>query len=90
LAARFPCFCLRRGRLCCGFWLTACLKPKAAAFNKFIRTVGRFCRYNILKTTRSGKQSLSPTILEKRGQNFARTKILPFLHEGIFVKLHIV
>jgi hypothetical protein len=74
-------------------WLSAlCPVHQAPSLSLRVlwRSLGRFCRYNILKDLAdAAMQSLSRTALE-RGQNFARTKILPFLHEGIFVKLHIV
>jgi len=57
-------------------------KSRSVQINQFIRTVGRFCRYNILKTIRRGKQSLSQTVLEKRGQKgrFFRRQKFVLLH----------
>jgi hypothetical protein len=53
-------------------------KSRSVQINMFIRTVGRFCRYNTLKNyTDAAMQSLSRIVLERHRQNFARTKILP-------------
>ncbi|MDD5561628.1 MAG: hypothetical protein PHT50_05850 [Candidatus Omnitrophica bacterium] len=72
----------------CGFAAAfGCRRPaksRSVQINMFIRTVGRFCRYNTLKTARSGKQSLLRTMLEKRGQKgkfFRRQKFALLLKE---------
>jgi hypothetical protein len=65
----------------CGFAAAfGCRRPaksRSVQINQLIRTVVRFYRCNTLKPYGRGKQSLSRITLEKRGQNFARTKILP-------------
>jgi len=60
-------------------------KSRSVQINMFIRTVGRFCRYYYLKTHGRGKQSLSRTMLEKRGQKgkFFRCQKFALLHKKI-------
>jgi hypothetical protein len=63
--------------------LAAAAQPKAAASNStlFVRTVGRFCRYNTLKNLTDAASKASPEqCLRSAGKraNFSAAKNLPF------------
>jgi len=86
LAARFL-LILRRGRLCCGFWLPPpSQKPQRP--NQYVYKSG--CPLLPLQYSKKphgrGKQSLSRTVLEKRGQKgkFFRHQKFALLHSKPF------